>query len=323
MFREDFSLANAMVLNQAGLIPAPMESVADFERRAHFCLKLKELLSKDLESSLQDMQLFCEVDKIQDKVHDDILKTLSKSVSEYPQAEFLLEANRKLAAYYDTSSSWISLFFSNHQLPFWQGGCAWIFQMTEDSPTGALIQLRKAFSHSSTYLGIYEREELLEHELVHVGRMEFKEPIFEEILSYRTSKSMFRRLFGPLFQSSMESFIFLLLLGFVFIFDNFLFSLQHLHAHKIGLWLWTAPLGYFAYLFTRLLRRQKIFNRCLKKLSECLGSSQNARYVIYRLQDKEIVMFSKSSIEAIKEYAREHALNELRWKVIVEAYFKH
>ena len=94
------------------------------------------------------------------------------------------------------------MIFSNERLAPWHGGCAWIFQFAEGLPTAALIQLRQVFSRQPTFLGIYHRDELLTHELVHVGRMKFEEPRFEELFAYETSTSAFRRWFGPLIQAS-------------------------------------------------------------------------------------------------------------------------
>lgn len=94
--------------------------------------------------------------------------------------------------------------YSNKGLLPWQGGATFI---DEDK---IVIQLRKAYERKEKIYGIYPKEEIIAHELVHAKRMHLDEPCFEEILAYRTSSSPFRRYFGPLFRSSFESVLFLL-----------------------------------------------------------------------------------------------------------------
>lgn len=323
-FLNDFDEKKSLSLNSLGIVPGPSESTQDFERRAAFCLILKEHLSKDLKTDMKEIQKTLKaIPNTPSSVREDGLSdnTPESIGSSPPPSEVLIAASREMASFYDISPLWIPLFFSNYQLPFWQGGCAWIFQITEDSPTAALIQLRHTFSHSERYFGIYDRKELLEHELTHVGRMCFQEPAFEEILAYKTSKSPFRRWLGPVFQSSTESFLFLMVIALIFVFDSYLFSLHRLDAHQIALWLTALPIGYFTFLMGRLVKRHHRFNRCLKNLCECLHSLPKARYVIYRLQDCEINIFAKMSCEKIREYALSQSTKELRWKMIVTAYF--
>ena len=96
------------------------------------------------------------------------------------------EASFKTKELYGIQPTWTPLFFNNYQLAPWHGGCAWIFQLTENAPTAALLQLRAPFRHQPTYLNLYRRDELIAHELSHVGRMMYQEPQFEgnSCLSY-------------------------------------------------------------------------------------------------------------------------------------------
>ena len=52
----------------------------------------------------------------------------------------------------------------------------------------------------------------------------------------------------------------------------------------------------------RLWKRQKTFASCIKNLSQCVGP-EKAHDIAYRLQDEEIIRFSKLSSHEIKEYA--------------------
>jgi hypothetical protein len=284
-----------LTLNQMGLIPGPGEEKEAFFLRADYC---------------QDLQ---------DQLPEEIKAHLPNHVFSHQSKEFhiLNESAENLKKQYDCSPGWVPLFFSNYKLPFWHGGCAWIFQMTEQSPTSALIQLRQNFNTSTKYLGIYDRNELLTHELSHIGRMMFQEPKFEELLAYRTSNSKFRRWFGPIVQSSTESALFVLLLFVLIVFDFFLVALDRPDAFSLALWLKAIPIGIiFAALF-RLWKRQTTYKRCLKNLEGCIG---HADAVAYRLTDHEIELFSKLSGKEIQDYAHAKAKEELRWQVIKKAY---
>jgi len=282
-------------LNHIGLIPGPGESMEAFSKRAAYCQTLKDHLSAELKT------------------------TFDADPNDNP--EILKESNTRLSALFDISPAWIPIFFSNYKLPFWQGGCAWIFQMTADSPTAALIQLRRTFQRATHYLGIYEREELLTHELAHTGRMAFNEPAFEEVFAYHSSHSSFRRWFGPILQSSVESVIFVLMIGAILVVDVFLAALHHTDAYLAALWLKLIPLGFIGYGVWRLSRKHRQLKLCLSSLEKCLDDPSKALAVAYRLSDAEIRAFSKLSSKEIKDYAAEQAKKELRWQVILKTYF--
>lgn len=294
----ELSETKLLTLNQIGLIPGPREEKEAFINRVNYSLNLKEHLPEEIKAQIPE-----------------------QSFSHQGEASNVLhQATENLKKQYDCSPNWVPLFFSNYKLPFWHGGCAWIFQMTEQSPTSALIQLRQTFSHSPKYLGIYDRNELLTHELSHVGRMMFQEPQFEEVLAYRTSNSAFRRWFGPIIQSSVESALFMLFLFVLIVFDVFLIALNRPDAYSFALWLKIIPIAIIMAAFIRLWNRQKTYRLCLQNLGKCVGQDK-AEAVAYRLQDHEIKLFSKLSAEEINKYAHVKVKEELRWEVIYKAYF--
>ncbi len=294
----EISEEELLKLNQIGLIPGPNEQMDEFIKRTEYSLHLKENLPEELKIHLID----------------------SNFSHEGKEFEVIHESANNLKKIYDCYPTWTPLFFSNYKLPFWQGGCAWIFQMNENSPTSSLIQLRQTFRDTPNYLGIYNRTELLTHELAHVGRTMFQEPKFEEILAYNTSKSQFRRWFGPLVQSSAESAMFMLLIFMLVVFDVFLIALNRPDAYQVALWLKLFPVFIIAAGLLRLWKRQQTYKLCVRNLTDCVGLD-NAEAVAYRLQDHEIALFSTLSAEAIRNYACEQIKEELRWKVIFSAYF--
>lgn len=287
-----YTTEQLLKLNKIGLIPGPQESVEEFTRRADYCLHLKNHLSDELKTNLD---------------------------AEIAPIDILEPATMTLSMKYDIAPHWIPLFFSNYRLPLWHGGCAWIYQMTEDSPTAALIQLRRKFEETKKYLGIYHRDELITHELCHVGRMKYQEPKYEEMLAYRTSEYSFRRLFGSLFQSSIESVIFLLIIFMLAVFDFFLISTDRHDAYTMALWLKAIPVALILAAITRLVHRRKTLEKCRKNLEAVFGKKY-AEAVLYRLTDDEITRFSKYNSEHIKAYANTQAAQELRWRVITAAY---
>lgn len=290
-----FSDQQLLHLNQLGLIPGPNEPADEFTVRANYCLTLKDHLSEEFKEHLGS-------------VSDDSINKLSKGFS-------------IIASTYDLSPTWIPIFFNNYQLPPWHGGCAWIFQMTETSPTAALLQLRRSLHESSKYLGIYHRDELVSHELAHVGRMKFEEPQFEEILAYRTSFSAFRRWFGPILQSSFESMLFVISLALIVFIDLFLLFFYNYEAYLSAMWLKVIPVSMICLALIRLGGRQRRFNRCLANVESCLQNPHQALSVLYRLSDREITSFSKMKIEEIRAYASKEAESSLRWQLILKAYF--
>ncbi len=280
--------------NRLGLIPGPHESVEDFIKRASYCLNLRLQINQELQANLgEEASEFSLIAPGLAKVHDA----------------------------YDIAPEWIPVFYSNYRLGFWHGGCAWIFQTSNDQPLGSLLQLRQQFKTSENYLGMYHRNELTAHELSHVGRMAFEEPQFEEFFAYRTATSSFRRWLGPIVQSSVESMLVLILIGLFLFVDIFLIVFGEGPNHST-LWWKLLPFGLLVTAgLLRLWRRHQCLSSSLNVLDQCLGGEKKALAVAYRLQDKEIKAFAKMTPSEIKAYAKEQAAHSLRWQVIYSAYF--
>lgn len=280
--------------NRQGLIPGPDETEAAFLERARYCLRLKDEIADKLGAQLP----FSEADR--------------------SSGEFLLPSLAETRQQYDISPGWIPLFFSNFHLYPWHGGCAWIFQQSEETPTAAFLQLRRAFAQSENYLGLYSRKELIAHELCHVGRMCFEEPRFEEIIAYRTSSSNFRRWLGAIVQSSWEATAFFLLLCLIFAVDLYALSAGTPHLMESLSWLKLIPLSLVAAGLYRLYKRQRQFAQCLASLQALLQGKAEA--VIYRLTDQEIVAFSQMEEESLRAALAEKRGSSLRWRCIEKAY---
>jgi hypothetical protein len=275
-------LSEIIYWNQQGLIPGPEETKEDFEKRAHFCLNLQKHLAE------QANLPFTEDDHDQNFLHEAFVKT---------------------QLLYGIAPTWTPVFFSNYQLTPWHAGCAWIFQIGENTPMAAFLQLRSQFRKKSTYLGLYQRSELMAHELAHVGRMLYQEPQFEEILAYRSSISPWRRWLGPIIQSSKESLFFILLLGLLIMTNLASMTLNYTFMS----WLNLLPLILITIALIRLSQRQRQFTDCLKKLEALYGSLQIAQHLIYRLSDKEIKFFAASNPLIIKNFIKQQLTHSFRW----------
>ncbi len=282
--------------NAQGLIPGPGETESEFLKRVDYCLRLKEFIPDSLEK-------------------------VPLSTDAHAAENVLRDASKTLLPLYDIAPLWIPLYFSNYRLAPWHGGCAWIFQMDRDSPTAALFQLRKAFLHSVRYLGLYDRNEIVTHELCHVGRMMFEEPKFEEHLAYHTSPSRFRRWFGALVQSSYESMVFVLAILITLLFDISLLFLQPTETIALSLWAKLLPISLILFALCRLVLRHFQIRRCLAKLHLLAKTTQQAEAILYRMTDKEILSFGTMTLDEIKSYVSQD--KSLRWRVIAEAYVPH
>jgi len=284
-------------LNHEGLIPGPNENEEEFRKRADYCLKLKDILAQDLE------------------------KQFNLEKQDFGSEQLVREALPSIKKFFDIDPTWIPIFFSNYKLSPWHGGCAWIFQLTNETPMAAFFQLRQTFRKSRKYLGLYDREELIAHELCHVGRMMFQEPKYEEIIAYRTSKSWFRRWFGPIVQNSWESMLFLVVLLLILVMDFALAGFDQTEAFELAMWFKLIPIALIIYALVRLVLRQDRFSKCLHNVLDAVGDENKANAVVYRLQDKEINLFSRMRQEEIRIYATENAEKSLRWRLLKSAYF--
>lgn len=283
--------------NALGLIPGPEENENDFLERANDCLTLKDHLEEQLG-------------------HD--VPFAKERPAEHRD---LREAFQKTRQCYGIVPEWIPVFYSNAKLSPWHGGCAWIFQVTENSPKAALLQLRRAFRSSKRYLGMYHRDELIAHELSHVGRMAFEEPKFEEFLAYRSSESRFRRWFGPIVQSAWESMSFVLALLMIFLFDAYLIATGHDEAYQMAMWLKGIPLGMVVLGMGRLFWRHWTLNTCFRRLQQVVTDKKAAQAILYRLTDREIIAFSRQSPQEIRQFITKNKDQSLRWRLLSKAYF--
>lgn len=285
-------------LNQKGFIPGPKETPEAFSCRVDYCLHLKKTLKEEWGGASDEMP-----------------------ISQALYARCLQEGADQVFPLFDFSPMWVPLFFSNEKLSLWQGGCAWIFQKNEETPPGALLQLRKSWAYKERLYGIYSRRELIGHEMAHIGRMAFNEPRFEEFFAYEVSPSRLRRLAGPFFESSKETLFFLLCLLIPLLSDAFIFASGLWNLYASLLWLKAIPLVYLAWGSLRLAYKWRILKKAREALQPLVIKEAPPDAALYRLTDAEILLFSKGDRAKILAYAKENATTSLRWQLLWNHYF--
>ncbi len=282
--------AELVKFNHMGLIPGPHENEEAFSNRVKFCLELKTLLKED---QLPKRAIACD------------LSMLSSACALSEQI-------------FGIQPLWIPLFFSNWKLLPWHGGAAWIFQLEENGPLGVLLQLRKSFYHQSRYLGMYDRDALIAHELAHAGRMAFEEPKYEELLAYRAIKKGLSAKFGAILQSSFESKLFVYSLVILLLLDLFALLMGSLEGFLTLLPLKGLLLILILWGLYRLQSRKRTLSKTERALEMVFGDQ--APHVLYRLTDAEIDFFAKTTPQELAVYiAEEHSF---RWLMIKKSYSK-
>lgn len=292
-------LPQLLSLCERGFWPGPDENAEQFEARVAYSLQIGETLATAISQG----------------------KAKGMALPLYSAAQACPKAVQRLKDLLDCAPSWVPVFYSNRRLPFWQGACAWIFELEPKAPRCAALQLKRSLAYRGRLLKLYPREEIVAHELAHVGRLAFDEPRFEELLAYTTSLSAFRRYFGGIFQSTREVGILLAVCALLFFFQSYAFVTNSMWAKEASDWVLFAPLFLAVYGIARLWRRQEQLRSCLDNIARSVENPKKALAIAYRLRDSEIALFSKMDPEAIKTYARQEADQSLRWQLIETVYF--
>lgn len=295
---DQISDSQLLEFNKKGLIPGPREQSYHFLSRVRNTLQF----ANNFEDIIQDDNSY--PFNLQNLIPGEVKK----------------EAFNTSKELYDICPDWTPAVYSNHSLSLWHGGCAWIPDSLQANGS-VFFQLRQSFKNSERFLWIYNRREILAHESSHTGRMAFKEPLFEELLAYRSSPSKFRKYLGPLIQRPEEASIFLILLGIIASLDVFFLTSDLFSLYYSFMYLKLLPILMLALFFWRTYRLQNTFSKCLNNLDSLLKDKKKANAVIYRLTDREIQKFSTQLPQKILQYANERKAHSLRWRLIYLAYF--
>jgi hypothetical protein len=195
---------------------------------------------------------------------------------------------------------WVEMFYSNQKLAPWHGGAAEMLLEENGELSGAYLQLRRAFQQQRSLLSrLYSRDEILTHELAHIGRMAFDEPCFEEFFACLTSTKRWRFWLGPLLTATWEVILFFIVM---------LMSIVMMQPLLL-----VTMLGLFA---ARLIYRHRVFRHAYKHLIDVVGDRRLAMAVMYRFTDEEIRLFAQLNASEIKVFIHSHKAKTLRWRSI-------
>lgn len=221
-----------------------------------------------------------------------------------PQS-LLKEANAYMEKNLAFCNDWIPGFFLDPAFSLMFGGCAYYFP-----DFFALFIIRSSFRKKKRWL-FYQRQELLAHEICHTARIGLNSNIYEEPFAYRTATTGFRRFFGGIFRSQIDSFAFLgsaLLMTAAQIIRLYLLP-------ALPFWPFLALLlGIVAFLLGRHLIVMNRMRTARQNLVRIFGHRADA--VLFRCTDEEVTKLAGcSTSEALQDFLSARKDN-LRWQVI-------
>lgn len=209
---------------------------------------------------------------------------------------------------YGFKCDWVPGFFTNPAFSWLFGGCTYSYP--PDFFTVFIIgnKLRK-----KDHFLCYDRNEILAHELCHVARAGLDSTEFEEHFAYQTAKSSFRKAFGGIMHSQMDSMLFLLACLMLIAAQ----VLLPLYAPDTPFrWCgWALFAAVMLFFVLRHLNSIRIFKKALKKLDESFHSSNglNARILLFHATDDEIREIAKT--DDPRKLLEAYAQKELRWQI--------
>lgn len=281
-------------LDSNGIIVGPGETIDDFKKRITTASKTLTEIEKELVDN-GEYELYKGM----------VIKNDLRIPTKFLDQECDITQKK-----YKFSINWVPGFFLSKSLGFLWGGCSISFPVEQFS----VFLIRKSFKEKKKWL-IYDRSELLSHEICHVARAPINDNPYEEHFAYAVSNSKLRQQIGNCFQSQIDALIFigpvfmLLAAQFYQIFSNTMFSL-------IPFWLFAASSPSYLLIKNYYLRGK--FNKAFKKLQS--AGYEDADAILFRCNKSEI--FEIASTNTLNVYIDKKIDSELRWKVIANRFLK-
>ncbi len=266
--------------NQLGLFPSPTEAEEEYCKRVERLLNRKKSLIPGLPLDEQD----------------------------WKQSESILLHN------FDIAPRWICAVYSCEGLPFWMGGCAWIFE--EGVSKIPAIQLNPTLRKKRLF-SLYSLQEVLAHESIHAVRSHFPESRFEELFAYSSSGCKLRRALGPIFTSEKTA-RFLLFCCISSTIGSLLCALANWS--YLGFALQILMFGVLIWLFLSKVLDRRILSLASINLTPLLRKEVCPMAFLIRLADEEIELFAKLPAIECKEKMVQLAEGSYRWKMLVKSY---
>ena len=187
--KEELLIAGAAELDRSGFLPLPGEKAEDFFAR----FKVSEEAFAEFENAL----------KKEGKVS--VFGECEVTAENRIPPEIVAEAAERTRNLYGFENRRVPGFFLSTAVGALWGGC-----MIGDPDNGfAVMLLRSEFRNRSKWY-LYERGELLAHELCHAMRQSLCDVHLEEYFAYQTGKSFLRRNFGNCFIRERDAWLFIL-----------------------------------------------------------------------------------------------------------------
>ena len=282
-------LEHYAVLDASGFLSGIDEDPSDFETRVAAIKNAHREFEEEL-SEKGEMMLF-------DEFH--------VRIDERIPSEIIDEAAEVTTALYDFRITHVPGFFLSKGVGMLWGGC----MIADTELPFSFFLIRGVFRDRKRWF-LYNRRELLAHELCHSMRQPLHDVPLEEFFAYRTSPSRLRRYLGNCFIRDTDALLFVIpvfiLLGAVIV-QSFLWP-------RLPSWpFWILALAYPAFLFIRnMVARRRVF-RAMKKLRHFGVNKPLA--VLFRSTTPEIrEMGALPNREAFKTWLDEK--QDLRWEVI-------
>jgi hypothetical protein len=262
-------LKTIVQLDQRGFIPGASETLQEFTDRL-----------RNFEKNLTEM-----AEELKTK------KKLTIEKLEFPEEERIPQtafnpAGKITEELYDFRINWVPGFFVNPDFGWFFGGCAYSFAPDFFS----LFIIRSSFKKKKKWL-IYERDELMSHELCHVARFAMGSHKYEEQFAYQTSTSNFRKNFGCMMRSAWETYIVMGLLFAMLTTQISLITLKGAWMAERTIfnnpvnWFYAVIFSFVSYLVIRQKRQNKDFAHSLELLKSL---TDKPRALAFRMTDSEL-----------------------------------
>ena len=261
-------------LNSHGIFPAPLENAEDFRQRLLKEYAYVQKISDEAVKKNSKIILW------QTSNGSDKIEVRSDAVIDRELFEPAFEITRNL---YDFAIDYVPGFYLFEKVGLLWGGCS----IYDDETEMKVFLLRPAFKNKKRFL-IYDRTELIAHELCHCARQVLHDHAIEEFFAYQTSRSILRRYIGNCFIRETDAMLFLLpsiLLLIAQLIKNFLFSSLPI----FPFWLFLAIIMLYF-----LVRNQRSRNMIAKARKNLQSISSNPEAVLFRSTLAEIKIIGKS-----------------------------
>lgn len=286
-------------LDSLGFLVGTEETFEEFRQRLlQLCDALQEFEGK-LKQGAAEVEIFDGVTVCKDK--------------RIP-IEIIEEAGKVTEHYYRFSINWAPGFFMSKDVGLLWGGCA----LSDTEQVLTVFLIRSSFMNKRKWF-IYDRRELLAHELCHTARHVINDNKLEEFFAYQTAPSIIRRYMGNCFIHKYDAVLFLLP-------TMILLAAQLVKTfteYSYPIWpFWIFALSYPAFLFLRNnIARVVFFRACSKLLA---FGFVDALAILFRCDWSTVMEISLlASPEAFRRFVQKMASSNLKWRVIQHRFIIH